>query len=248
MDELDLLIMSLGDQTVIEESQGTAAKIAQPPTEVAPRQESCKQRQLLQKSADDILMILNPGAPKDSKRNHQRRQQKLDHAALVTSGFILEASESHKCKLCNETIESGGIFFKEQPYHSHHYVCSESECQVNLKNLPTFQKHGNLYCEKHYHKNFSPNCAYCNNPIKDGKIVSALGKQFHPAHFFCSQCGKVFDAKVSYIEYDKKAYCQEDYLQLFAGRCSGCHKPLDGEYISAMDKDWHTNCFICSVT
>ena len=110
-----------------------------------------------------------------------------------------------------------------------------------------FEVDENLYCERDYHKKFSPQCGYCKEPIKENAI-EALGKHFHQDHFFCSQCGKTFDSECLFMQYDGKAYCQEDYASLFAGRCAGCQQNLMGEYISAMDKNWHNECFTCSVT
>ncbi|KAJ3049794.1 hypothetical protein HK102_012416, partial [Quaeritorhiza haematococci] len=79
------------------------------------------------------------------------------------------------------------------------------------------------------------------------RCISALGKTFHPEHFFCGQCGRTFDAAsgVGFMEYDGKAYCQEDYAALFAKTCAGCSKALLDNYMIACGAMWHTGCFKC---
>jgi PDZ and LIM domain protein 5/6/7 len=42
-------------------------------------------------------------------------------------------------------------------------------------------------------------------------------------------------------------YCNEDFQKLFGKTCGGCGKPIEGQFLRAMEKDWHpTNCFVCS--
>ena len=158
------------------------------------------------------------------------------------------------CASCNENIESGGSMFEGKAYHTHHFVCHVETCKKSLAGVLLFEREGNLYCERDYHKNFSPQCAYCTEPIKQVTLVTdpknaieAVGKYFHTDHFFCSQCGNLFGADDSFMQYDGKAYCREDYESLFAGKCSACHKPLNDQYITALDRTWHHNCFKCTV-
>lgn len=43
-----------------------------------------------------------------------------------------------------------------------------------------------------------------------------------------------------------KPYCFEDYQKLFAKRCGGCQKTIQGPHVKAMEKEYHSDCFICS--
>ncbi len=80
------------------------------------------------------------------------------------------------------------------------------------------------------------------------KYIQALGKYFHHDHFFCAQCGKPFKGDFKYLEYDGKAYCEEDYIALFTNSCSGCGQPTMDDYLMALDRCWHPQCLKCNVS
>ncbi|KAM6460635.1 leupaxin isoform 2-T2 [Liasis olivaceus] len=88
------------------------------------------------------------------------------------------------------------------------------------------------------------NCASCHKPIA-GKVVTALGKIWHPEHFTCAQCGKEVGS-LPFYERDNKAYCQEDYHQLFSPRCAYCTAPIREKILTAMDQTWHPEHFFCT--
>lgn len=129
-------------------------------------------------------------------------------------------------------------------YHPHHFRCHG--CQKSLVGEPFFANEDFPYCEKCINETvLLPKCAFCNEPIK-GKCVNALEKHWHPDHFFCSQCGRHFGAGEGFLEKDGKAYCEEDYYNMFAPKCAACDKPILDEVISALGKNFHATCFVCS--
>jgi hypothetical protein len=50
-----------------------------------------------------------------------------------------------------------------------------------------------------------------------------------------------------YMENDGKAYCQEDFFNMFAPKCAGCTQAVMAEYVSALNLKWHPECFVCAV-
>ena len=40
---------------------------------------------------------------------------------------------------------------------------------------------------------------------------------------------------------------RDDYLEMFAPRCGGCGRPILDNYISALSRHWHPECFACRV-
>ena len=46
-----------------------------------------------------------------------------------------------------------------------------------------------LYCKNCFTEKFAPQCAQCERPIADGKVVSALNETYHEACFRCKACG-----------------------------------------------------------
>ena len=68
------------------------------------------------------------------------------------------------------------------------------------------------------------NCAACNKPIL-GKVVSALGRPWHPEHFTCASC-EVELGQTTYYESNGRPYCEKDYHELYAPRCAYCNGPI----------------------
>ena len=78
------------------------------------------------------------------------------------------------------------------------------------------------------------------------KCVTALGATWHPEHFFCAQCGRPFGDD-GFHEKDGKAFCRADYFEMFAPKCGGCARAIVDNYISALTRHWHPECFACWV-
>lgn len=97
-------------------------------------------------------------------------------------------------------------------WHPEHFTCAH--CGRELDKGPFFEQGGRAFCEEDYHQAFSPRCAYCAGPIREvserppglpyhhrpapspqlflQKVLTALEQTWHPEHFFCAHCGKVF--------------------------------------------------------
>lgn len=67
-------------------------------------------------------------------------------------------------------------------------------------------------------------CSACKKPIL-GKVLDALGRQWHPEHFTCATCEVELGA-VTYYESNGRPYCEKDYHELFAPRCAYCNGPI----------------------
>ncbi|KAG1678711.1 Paxillin [Nymphon striatum] len=145
------------------------------------------------------------------------------------------------CGACNKPIVGQVVTALAKTWHPEHFTCAHCNQELGSKNF--FERDGQPYCETDYHSIFSPRCAYCNGPILD-KCVTALEKTWHPEHFFCAQCGKQF-GEDGFHEKDGKPYCKDDYFDLFAPKCGGCNRPIMENYISALNGQWHPECFVC---
>ncbi|MGH0114585.1 UNVERIFIED_CONTAM: hypothetical protein FKN15_023618 [Acipenser sinensis] len=130
-----------------------------------------------------------------------------------------------------------------QTWHQEHFVCSH--CQKEIGGSNFFEKEGLPFCESDYFSLFSPRCGLCSQPILD-KMVTALDKNWHPEHFCCVKCGRPFGEE-GFHERDGRQYCQQDFFSMFASRCHGCSKPIQENYISALNVLWHPECFVCRV-
>ncbi|XP_053624146.1 leupaxin isoform X3 [Plodia interpunctella] len=145
------------------------------------------------------------------------------------------------CNACEKPIVGQVITALGRTWHPEHFTCAHCNQELGTRNF--FEREGRPYCEPDYHNLFSPRCAYCNGPILD-KCVTALEKTWHTEHFFCAQCGQQF-GEDGFHERDGKPYCRADYFDMFAPKCGGCNKPIMENYISALNTQWHPDCFVC---
>ncbi|CAN7985124.1 unnamed protein product [Ixodes hexagonus] len=158
----------------------------------------------------------------------------------LTKQGVNTTAKGH-CSACNKPIVGQVVTALGRTWHPEHFTCAHCNQELGTKNF--FERDNEPYCETDYHNIFSPRCAYCNGPILD-KCVTALDKTWHPEHFFCAQCGKQF-GEGGFHEKDGKPYCKEDYFELFAPKCGGCNRPITENYISALNGQWHPECFVC---
>ncbi|ODM89592.1 Paxillin, partial [Orchesella cincta] len=151
---------------------------------------------------------------------------------------------SPKCAGCKKPIKDPKkvVTAQGKQWHPEHFCCTECGIQLDPNNF--WEKEGFPYCENDFHKLFSPKCAGCRQPIKT-KYIIAMGQHWHPEHFCCHQCGKQLHENEFY-EKDGKAYCVDDFLNLFAPKCKKCRTPITDDYcLVALDADWHADCFRC---
>ncbi|KAF9134073.1 hypothetical protein BGW39_008146 [Mortierella sp. 14UC] len=147
------------------------------------------------------------------------------------------------CASCDKPISGTMITAMGKRWHSDHFICTV--CDLNLEHVQFFHKDGKPYCHFDYHDKFSPKCGHCDTPIEN-ECLTALGKSWHPGHFFCRECGDPFEED-GYMVHDGFPYCEKDYLRLFAPKCSGCQDAIQGDFISALKGKWHRDCFGCTV-
>ncbi|XP_037913636.1 transforming growth factor beta-1-induced transcript 1 protein [Hermetia illucens] len=145
------------------------------------------------------------------------------------------------CNACDKPIVGQVITALGKTWHPEHFTCNHCNQELGTRNF--FERDGYPYCEPDYHNLFSPRCAYCNGAILD-KCVTALDKTWHTEHFFCAQCGQQFGEE-GFHERDGKPYCRNDYFDMFAPKCNGCNRPIMENYISALNAQWHADCFVC---
>ncbi|XP_065156116.1 leupaxin isoform X2 [Atheta coriaria] len=172
-------------------------------------------------------------------------KQNLDHmlgnlqADMSRQG--VNTSQKGCCNACEKPIVGQVITALGKTWHPEHFTCAHCTQELGTRNF--FERDGKPYCETDYHNLFSPRCAYCNGPILD-KCVTALEKTWHMEHFFCAQCGKQFGDE-GFHEREGKPYCRDDYFDMFAPKCGACNGAIMENYISALNAQWHPDCFVC---
>ena len=87
-------------------------------------------------------------------------------------------------------------------------------------------------------------CKGCNKVIQ-GQYIKALDAAWHPECFCCAACGQPISEQ-GFLTRHGKPYHSHCYHEKFSPRCSGCGKPIEGEYIRALNKLWHPEHFVCA--
>ncbi|XP_065611148.1 leupaxin isoform X3 [Cyrtonyx montezumae] len=154
----------------------------------------------------------------------------------------ITAAPAAICASCRKPIAGKMLTALGETWHPEHFTCAH--CGQELGGRPYFERGGQAYCEEDYHQAFSPRCAYCAGPIRE-KVLTAMDQTWHPEHFFCAHCGKVFGDD-GFHERGGKPYCFQDFVVLFAPKCQGCERPLTDNYLSALQGVWHPECFVCA--
>ena len=130
------------------------------------------------------------------------------------------------CHGCKKNIVGAYIEALGHQWHHEHFVCTV--CNKPFQGQQFFEQDGNPYCEKDYFEKFGKRCAACGEFIR-AEYVQALDQYWHKEHFVCTICKKPFDGR-GFLQRDGKPYCERDYLEMFATKCSICTAPIQGEF------------------
>eukprot|EP01116_Phalansterium_solitarium_P002343 TRINITY_DN122_c0_g1_i3.p1 TRINITY_DN122_c0_g1~~TRINITY_DN122_c0_g1_i3.p1 ORF type:complete len:392 (-),score=80.57 TRINITY_DN122_c0_g1_i3:121-1296(-) len=111
------------------------------------------------------------------------------------------------CFGCRGKIQNEEVLIAMgRTWHEQHFKCCE--CQQPPPHGSFCERDGKAYCEKDFDRLFSPKCHECRKPIT-GRVVSAMGVQWHAEHFVCTQCKTSLTGGVAYRIRDDKPYCEQ---------------------------------------
>nr|DBA33257.1 TPA: hypothetical protein GDO54_000970 [Pyxicephalus adspersus] len=168
---------------------------------------------------------------------------------IVNSNGELYHEQCFVCAQCFQQFPEGLFYeFEGRKYCEHDFQMLFAPCchQCGNKELTADARElkGELYCLPCHDKMGVPICGACRRPI-EGRVVNAMGKQWHVEHFVCAKCEKPF---LGHRHYERKglAYCETHYNQLFGDVCFHCNRVIEGDVVSALNKAWCVNCFACS--
>jgi LIM domain-containing protein 1 len=151
-----------------------------------------------------------------------------------------------KCRVCRSGITGEHIVL--QKFGRIHVKCAK--CRICSKRYgpatSLMDRDGLLYCKKHYDQFFATICDHCKQNIQGGAEISAVGKYFHPDHFFCQgKCQKNFTPQDRYFVVDNKPYCAEDFKEVVP-KCPICTESVfETTAISVGGSVYHPNCLSC---
>ena len=101
-------------------------------------------------------------------------------------------------------------------------------------------------CEYDYFRRINLICYNCNRAIR-GSYITAIGQKYHPEHFYCEVCHRVFETE-DYYEHGGRIYCHYHYSLLYASHCEACKSAILKQYVEmhrgGSEQQWHPECFM----
>ncbi|QDS74422.1 hypothetical protein FKW77_006001 [Venturia effusa] len=89
-------------------------------------------------------------------------------------------------------------------------------------------------------------CGKCQQPLT-GQFVRALGDTYHLECFICKDCGAIVARRFFPLQEGSVEFplCETDHFRRLDLLCAGCGRACRGNYIPALEKKYHIECFKC---
>ncbi|XP_031342260.1 four and a half LIM domains protein 2 isoform X4 [Photinus pyralis] len=94
-----------------------------------------------------------------------------------------------RCIKCNKVITSGGVTYKNEPWHRECFTCTN--CNTSLAGARFTSRDDKPYCAECFGELFAKRCTSCNKPITGiggTKFISFEDRHWHNDCFYCANC------------------------------------------------------------
>jgi len=101
-----------------------------------------------------------------------------------------------RCTKCRKVITTGGVTYKNEPWHRECFCCSN--CSQSLAGQRFTSKDDKPYCANCYGDLFAKRCSACSKPITGiggTKFISFEDRHWHNDCFVCAQCNTTLVGK-----------------------------------------------------
>lgn len=160
-----------------------------------------------------------------------------------------------RCFNCQGMIKdkciTTGMEDQRRTFHPNHFICTGCGTSLVAKGVQyKLDLEGDPFCTTCFakrlihHDPLEHPCSICKKPII-GEYLKIRGQYIHPEHYQCEVCHKQFQGG-DCREYEGKFYCFEDYLRMLKKVCAACRKPIVGRSMSALNRVWHPEHFVCA--
>ncbi|KAK8167082.1 hypothetical protein IWX90DRAFT_384973 [Phyllosticta citrichinensis] len=98
---------------------------------------------------------------------------------------------SPRCKSCKTPIEGEVVVACGAEWHVGHFFCAQCGDPFD-SSTPFVEKDGYAWCVDCHTNRYSTKCKKCRKPVTD-TVLKALGAEWHPDCFVCTECSAPFD-------------------------------------------------------
>uniref|UniRef100_A0A8C2W820 Leupaxin n=2 Tax=Cyclopterus lumpus TaxID=8103 RepID=A0A8C2W820_CYCLU len=149
---------------------------------------------------------------------------------------------SPRCAYCKGSIVKNILTALDQSWHPDHFFCTH--CGDLFGSDGFLEKDGKPYCCKDFYQLFAPQCSGCGESVRENYLTAANGT-WHPECFVCADCLKPF-TDGCFMELDGRPLCSQHFHSRQGTLCGGCCEPITGRCISALDRKFHPEHFVCA--
>ncbi|XP_034438557.1 leupaxin isoform X1 [Hippoglossus hippoglossus] len=149
---------------------------------------------------------------------------------------------SPRCAYCKGPIVQNILTALDQTWHPEHFFCMH--CGDRFGPEGFLEKDGKPYCCRDFYQLFAPKCSGCGESVKENYLTAANGT-WHPECFVCADCLKPFNDGC-FMELDGRPLCSLHFHSRQGTLCGGCSEPITGRCISALDRKFHPEHFVCA--
>lgn len=87
-------------------------------------------------------------------------------------------------------------------------------------------------------------CHKCNETISQ-RIITAMGKTWHPEHFVCKDCNLPIE-ETTFNSQNGEPVCSQCFVKNYSGTCYACKQAITDRTLKALGHTWHEEHFLCS--
>ncbi|TRY99776.1 hypothetical protein DNTS_029698 [Danionella cerebrum] len=213
---------------------------------------------------DDLLGSLSSDMEKMGVRTvakgHCASCGKCICGKMITALGQVWHPEHFVCWACKGELGTCSFFERDgRPYCETDYqklfspLCAYCNGPITLfrfLNVPYFvsagflERDGKPYCPRDFYLLFAPKCSGCGEPVKENYLSAANGT-WHPDCFVCADCLKPF-MDGFFLELNGRPLCSLHYHSRQGSLCGTCGEPVLGRCITAMERKFHPEHFVCA--
>ncbi|XP_041051394.1 four and a half LIM domains protein 1a isoform X1 [Carcharodon carcharias] len=120
-----------------------------------------------------------------------------------------EKKFSKHCVHCRKAITSGGLTYRDEPWHTECFVCKTCRKQLSGQRFTAHENY--IYCADCYGNFIAKKCGTCHKPVTGfggAEVVTYEDRQWHSDCFKCKKCYSSLVNK-RFVNHNRDVYCTD---------------------------------------